>query len=520
MNEDLLANAVNRRRFLQSGVTTAVSAVTVSPAAIAAAAASISSMPVIRIDPNPRFELSPYLYMQFMEPLGVTDGSVDAAWDFGSDRWRDDVVEKTRELHPALLRWGGCFASYYRWKEGVGPRNQRPPMLNQLWGGIYSNQVGTHEFVEFCRRVGADPLLVVNFESDGRRHWAVDPKGNLRSGNSGEAADWVDYCNNPANASRRRDGFPSPYGVRLWQIGNETSYDPNGFDVETAAGKTLEFSRAMRKADPEIALIGWADSGWAERMAEVAGQELQYLAFHSHFGPGGKDSPLRGIEYRKDPARTWEFLMRTCHLQEQRINEMRQQVARYNIPLAMTEGHYALPGRNRCEVLSTWAAGVANARILNVHERNGDVLKIATLADFCGTRWQNNALMIPVPGGRPYLMPVGLVMGLYRSHSGGRACTVKEAPDGLDVTASRSGNRLYLHVINVNRTRDLKAHVDPGLPAVAAGRTFTLAADPEVEILETHPEPVRMTEAQLPPDRTWTFPAASVTALEVEIQPV
>ncbi|HRZ36959.1 MAG TPA: twin-arginine translocation signal domain-containing protein [Candidatus Paceibacterota bacterium] len=143
------------------------------------------------IDPRPKFELSPYLYMQFMEPLGVTDSSVDAAWDFGRDVWREDVIEITQELAPTLLRWGGCFCSYYRWREGVGPQNRRRPMLNQLWGGIYNNQVGTHEFVDFCRRVGADPLFVVNFEADGRKYWAVSPKGDVRSGTALEAGEWV-----------------------------------------------------------------------------------------------------------------------------------------------------------------------------------------------------------------------------------------------------------------------------------------------------------------------------------------
>ena len=97
----------------------------------------------IRIDPTPLFELSPYLYMQFMEPLGVTDGSVEAAWDHLRDDWRDDVVEVTRELAPTMMRWGGIFADFYRWREGVGPRDARPPMINLLWGGIESNQVGT-----------------------------------------------------------------------------------------------------------------------------------------------------------------------------------------------------------------------------------------------------------------------------------------------------------------------------------------------------------------------------------------
>ena len=472
----------------------------------------------IKIDPAPRFALSPYLYMQFMEPLGVTDSSVDAAWDFGADQWREDVIETTRELSPSLLRWGGCFCSYYRWKEGVGPRSERKPMLNQLRGGLYNNQVGTHEFVDFCRRVGADPLIVVNFESDGRRYWATDPKGANRSGNAAEAAGWVDYCNNPTNPLRRQHGIPEPYGVKLWQIGNETSYERNAFDVETAAKKTLEFARAMRQADPSIALIGWGDSGWAARMAEVAGEALQYLAFHHHFGPGGADSPLRGIEYRKDPDRTWDFLMRTCQSHEQRIREMRDQVAPFNIPLALTESHYALPGRNRCEVLSTWAAGVANARLLNVHERHGDVLRIATLADFCGTRWQNNAVMIPVPGGHAYLMPVALVMALYRKHSGHDSCTVTDAPADLDVTASRTGDRLFLHVVNTNRTRALTTQFEVAAHLVRRGNTFTVAADPESEVIETDPEPVRLKEGTLPPDGSWTFPAASVTAVTLDLE--
>jgi len=121
------------------------------------------------VDPKPLFDLSPHLYMQFMEPLGATDGSVEAAWDHLRDQWREDVVEITRELGPPMMRWGGIFADFYRWREGVGPRDRRPSMLNLHWGGIESNQVGTHEFVELCRQVGAEPLICVNFESDGRK---------------------------------------------------------------------------------------------------------------------------------------------------------------------------------------------------------------------------------------------------------------------------------------------------------------------------------------------------------------
>jgi hypothetical protein len=457
-----------------------------------------------------------------MEPLGATDSSVAAAWDFVQNQWRPDVVEATRKLAPSLIRWGGCLTSYYRWMEGVGPRPARRPMINFVWGGVEPNQVGTIEFVDFCREVGADPLIGVNFESDGRKDWATMPNGDVRSARPEEAAEWVSYCNDPGNALRRQHGFPKPRRVALWQIGNETSYFPNGFDVDTAARRTIAFAQAMRKADPTIRLIGWGDSGWAPRMLEGAGGHLHYIAFHHMFNPdqGRRDSPLRGIEYRKDPARTWESLMQAWKPHDARIRRMRADVAKSGMPLALTECHFALPGRNRCEVLSTWAAGVANARLLNVHERHGDALKIATLADFCGTRWQVNALMIPVPGGPSYLMPVGLVMALYRKHSGEKSCAVASAPEGLDVTASRTGNRLFLHVVNTRRADSVTATIGASRQALRSGKVFTLAAHPEVEITETDPDVVRLSEAALPPDWRWSFPAASVTALELELQAV
>jgi hypothetical protein len=530
---------LHRRKFLKSvGLASAAAALSGRPLSgravpgvpLAGGEPVPEGHEVVSVDPRPLFDLSPYLYMQFMEPLGTTDSSVDAAWDFNAGRWREDVVEITQVLSPTLIRWGGCFASYYRWQEGVGPRGERPPMVNLLWGGIYNNQVGTHELVDLCRRTGADPLIVVNFESDGRGGWAHPPKGGVRSGDAREAAEWVAYCNDPSSELRIRHGAKDPLAVKLWQIGNETSYDPDGFDVETAARKTLEFAKAMRRAGPGIEIIGWGDSGWASRMAEVAGEELQYLAFHGGFGPGGGDSPLRGIEYRKDPAKTWETLMATCEAQERRIAEMRTQVAPLKIPLALTECHFFLPGRNRGEVLSSWAAGVANARILNVHERNGDILKIATLADFCGTRWQNNAVMIPVPGGRSFLMPVALVMGLYRKHGGDRAAKVLAVPKDLDVVASRTapsgparagkGERIFLHVVNTSRTRSVKSAFRIDGRAIAAGRVHWYDLEPELEIFEYRPEHTFPREAALDRPWTWTFPAASVSAVELTLEPV
>ena len=115
---------LNRRRFIEV-LGAAVPAIGLSRS-IGESAQDATAPAELAIDPTPRFALSPYLYMQFMEPLGVTDSSVDAAWDFGADQWREDVVKISRELAPTLLRWGGCFCSY---SKSLTVRRRQPKLV-------------------------------------------------------------------------------------------------------------------------------------------------------------------------------------------------------------------------------------------------------------------------------------------------------------------------------------------------------------------------------------------------------
>jgi len=514
---------MNRRTFLTAS---AAAAAGVATGAFDAGARPQDGNALV-VDPAPQYELSPYLFMQFMEPLGATDGSVEAAWDHLREDWREDVVAVTRELAPTMMRWGGIFADFYRWREGVGPRDRRPPMLNLLWGGIESNQVGSAEFVDLCRRAGAEPLICVNFESDGRKQY-TNIRGQVRTADATEAAAWVAYCNAPDNRERKAHGQATPLAVRHWQIGNETSYDKNGFDLETAARKTVEFAKSMRAADPAIQLIAWGDSGWAARMAEVTGEQVQYLAFHHMFDPDAPGQPaLRGEMYRRDPDAAWAKLMAAWQLADAKIRSVRDSLRGRTIPLAMTECHFVIPGRDRGDVLASWAAGVSYARILHTHQRHGDLLKIATAADFCGTRWQNNAVIIPTPKGnnRAYLQPVARVMQLYRHHIGSHAITVTGMPDGLDVVASRRGETVYLHVANTNRTRAITASIEVRGHTVRGGKVFEIAADPADEVSYLNAATVMKTvekpfaSAGTPPSGAWSFPAASVSALELAVAP-
>src|SRR5262245_27709196 len=117
---------MQRRSFLTESAKAAASLAIAAPLRAAAQTLTTGGTgPAIVVSPQPEFELSPYLYMQFMEPLGTTDGSVEAAWDHLRDDWRDDVVSVTHDLGPTMMRWGGIFTDFYRWREGVGPRDKR-----------------------------------------------------------------------------------------------------------------------------------------------------------------------------------------------------------------------------------------------------------------------------------------------------------------------------------------------------------------------------------------------------------
>src|SRR5262252_6992005 len=116
---------MNRRKFLiETGV-----------AAAAQTALRAADANAIVVDPAPRFEISPWLYMQFMEPLGATDSSVEAAWDYDHNDWRKDFVDAVTDLAPDVIRFGGLYSRQYKWREGIGPAAQRPSVRNYIWGG-------------------------------------------------------------------------------------------------------------------------------------------------------------------------------------------------------------------------------------------------------------------------------------------------------------------------------------------------------------------------------------------------
>ena len=171
---------------------------------------------VISLQNNAKWTISKHIYGHFSEHLGrcIYDGFwVDPSLAVNKkDRIRLDVVEALKKIKVPNLRWpGGCFADEYHWRDGIGPRDQRPKMVNTNWGGVTEdNSFGTHEFLELCSLIGCEPFIA----------------GNVGSGTVEEMSKWIEYLNfdgeSPMAKIRKENGREKPWKVSFWGVGNET----------------------------------------------------------------------------------------------------------------------------------------------------------------------------------------------------------------------------------------------------------------------------------------------------------
>jgi len=209
-----------------------------------------------------------------------------------------DVIRFLRQARLPLLRWpGGNFVSGYHWRDGVGPIDARPTRPNPAWEGLEYNLFGTDEFIAFCRAVGCEPMICVN-------------AGN---GTAEEAAEWVEYCNGAADTPmgrlRAENGHPEPYGIRLWEVGNEIEghwqvswSTPGGY-----ADRYRRFAAAMRAADPSIRLLACgstdceAGDEWTRRLVGTNGANLEVIT--DHLLTGGP------VDQDTDPAELFHAFM-------------------------------------------------------------------------------------------------------------------------------------------------------------------------------------------------------------------
>ena len=215
---------------------------------------------------------------------------------------RNDVIEALKEISIPVIRWpGGCFADTYHWMDGIGPRKDRPEFVNVTWGDVVEdNSFGTHEFLDFCELIGADPYLAVN----------------VGSGTVQEARDWVAYVNSdkgPMADLRRENGHEEPWDVKFWGIGNE-SWGCGGNMTAAFYSNLFKQYATFCSGENKIASGGMShDLDWTETVMKntehyqhlIQGYSYHYYTVCNTWANKGSATDFDKDEWFNSMSKTW-----------------------------------------------------------------------------------------------------------------------------------------------------------------------------------------------------------------------
>jgi alpha-N-arabinofuranosidase len=274
-----------------------------------AKATAIAAGSATRVYVDTRRSISPIdknLFGSFLEHLGraIYEGIYDPKSKLAdSNGFRKDVMEEIHKLGVPIIRYpGGNFVSGYNWLDGVGPKADRPMVLDKAWNSLNSNQFGTNEFMTWCKAVGSEPLMGLN----------------LGTGTPEQAAALVEYCNIDKGTQwsnlRRKHGYADPYNVKRWCLGNEMDGPWQiGHITATEYGmKAQDAARQMRYVDPSLQLIACGSSGpfmptyleWDREVLEQCYEHVDGLSLHRYFDnsetTGGDSSAFLAMNLTMD----------------------------------------------------------------------------------------------------------------------------------------------------------------------------------------------------------------------------
>lgn len=228
--------------------------------------------------------VDPRIFGGFLEHMGraVYQGVYDPASRHADENgFRADVREALGRLRMTALRYpGGNFASGYHWKDGVGPRQNRPTIRDLAWQSIEPNQFGTDEFMKLCKVMGWSPMMTVN----------------LGTGTPEEARDWVEYCNCPPGTKyadmRAEGGNREPYGAKIWCLGNEMDgpWQLGHVPADQYAIRAQQAGKMMKDVDRSIELVACGTCAidlptymeWDRQVLDYLGDLADYISLHRY----------------------------------------------------------------------------------------------------------------------------------------------------------------------------------------------------------------------------------------------
>ena len=426
-------------------------------------------------DAGAKIKINRNIYGHFAEHLGhcIYGGFYvgDTSSIPNTNGVRNDIIDALKKMKIPVLRWpGGCFADTYHWKDGIGPKDKRPTLVNRWWGGVTEdNSFGLHDFLNMCEVLGTQPYLA----------------GNIGSGTVQELADWVQYVSsktkNPMSDLRKQNGREEPWNVRYWGVGNEAWGCGGNMTPEYYVNEFKKYSTFMADGSNNDKIFRVAsganvdDYHWTETlMKNIPKNMMEGIALHHYSVLAWND---KGSATSFTEKQYFKTLQKALFMDSLVINHsaiMDKYDPEKKIALVVDEwgGWYNVePGTNpgflfqQNTMRDAMIAGVT----LNIFNNHADRVRMANLAQ-CINVLQ---AVILTDKEKLILTPTYHVMEMYNVHQDATLLPLKITGsdyvlDGQKlpaVSASASKDSLgiiHISLVNIDPAKAQKITLDPG----------------------------------------------------------
>ncbi|MFD0990430.1 alpha-N-arabinofuranosidase [Mariniflexile jejuense] len=429
---------------------------------------------VINIDLDEKAPvISKHIYGHFAEHLGrcIYDGFFvgDTSKIANTNGVRNDIIEALKKLKIPNLRWpGGCFADTYHWKDGIGPLEDRPTIVNQWWGGVTEdNSFGTHDFLNMCEVLGAEPYL----------------SGNVGSGTVQELADWVQYTNfggiSPMSDLRKKNGRTEPWKVKYWGIGNEAWGCGGNMTADYYANEYRKYATFISDWENTGGIVRIAsgasssDYNWTETlMKNIPNNMLGGLALH-HYSVIDWKKKGDAVSFTEEQYfKTMTEALKMEELVTKHSAIMDNYDPKKKVDLVVDEwgGWYEVEKGSNPGFLyqqNTMRDAILAGTTLNIFNNHADRVRMANLAQ-CVNVLQ---AVILTDKAKMILTPTYHVMQMYSVHQDAKLLPItfesplykfnNESLPAISVSASKNKNgQVHVSIVNVDSNKENKIEID------------------------------------------------------------
>jgi alpha-N-arabinofuranosidase len=442
---------------------------------------------------------------------------------------RNDVVKALKDIRIPNLRWpGGCFADEYHWMDGIGPRDQRPKMVNTHWGGVTEdNSFGTHEFLDLCEQLECEPYIC----------------GNVGSGTVEEMSKWVEYITfdgeSPMANLRKQNGREKPWKVQFWGVGNENWGCGGNMTADFYADQYRRYATYCRNyGDNRLYKIAGGANGsdlnWTETLMRKAGNQMQGLSLHHYTVPGNWGN--KGSATQFDEAEYFITMEKTLSMDEL-LSKHATIMDRYDptkrvalVPDEWGAWYDVEPGTNPGFLYqqNTLRDAILAGINLNIFNTHADRVKMTNIAQTVNVL----QAVILTDGEKMLLTPTYWTYWLYKVHQDATLLPVsftcdkyeldKKKLDAISVSASKDVlGKIHITLVNIDPNKE--QIVETELRGVAANRvTGKILTSANLTDHNTFDKPnaivvkdfqgAKLSKGAL----TISLPAKSVVLLEIE----